>query len=261
MDRLTEIAHRYDLSIVEDAAQAIGAGYCGGGLKGAAGGMGEIGCLSFYPTKNLGAFGDGGMLTTSSAAIADRLRLLAAHGMSPRYYHRLVGINSRLDTIQAAVLNVKLKRLADWTFARERNARRYAQLFAEQSLDGVLTLPPTADGLKHVWNQFTIRIPGGRRDAVRAQLSAAGIGAEVYYPVPLHLQQCFANLGYRIGDLPETERAATEVLSLPIFPELTEAEQRLVVSRLAAICKSEGILPSVRTPAWTSGEPPLRKSA
>lgn len=256
MEELTALARRHDLHLVEDAAQAIGAGFG----DAAAGGMGDIGCLSFYPTKNLGGFGDGGMLTTSHTQLADRLRLLAAHGMSPRYYHRLVGVNSRLDTIQAAVLNVKLKRLTEWTGARQRNAARYTELFVAQGLDAALGLPRVAPGRRHVWNQFTIRVPEGRRDAVKAQLAAAGIGAEIYYPVPLHLQQCFANLGYKPGSLPETERACREVLSLPIFPELTDAEQQLVVHKLAAICRSEGLWPHPRNVAWTSGQP-VRKIA
>jgi dTDP-4-amino-4,6-dideoxygalactose transaminase len=253
MDRLLAIARKHDLFLVEDAAQAIGARF----ESAVAGGMGDIGCFSFYPTKNLGAFGDAGMLTTSSASLENRLRLLAAHGMQPRYFHRLVGINSRLDSIQAAVLNVKLKQLEAWTNGRERNASRYVELFAKHGLDAI-SLPPALPGRRHVWNQFTVRIPDGRRDAVKAQLAAAGVGSEIYYPVPLHLQQCFANYGYKPGSLPETERACREVLSLPIFPELTEPEQEAVVSRLAAICRAEGLWPNPKSVAWTSG---LRKSA
>jgi dTDP-4-amino-4,6-dideoxygalactose transaminase len=192
-----------------------------------------VGCLSFYPTKNLGGFGDGGMLTTHDGSLAERLRLLSVHGMSPRYYHQVVGIASRMDSIQAAVLNVKLQKLAQWTDRRAANARRYAELMKAAGLSDQLGLPHTDPRCNHSWNQFTIRVPGGRRDAVKAQLAAAGVGSEVYYPVPLHLQKCFQTLGYCPGSLPETEKAAREVLSLPIFPELTSVEQDTVVARLA----------------------------
>ncbi|HUE72034.1 MAG TPA: DegT/DnrJ/EryC1/StrS family aminotransferase, partial [Pirellulaceae bacterium] len=231
MDAIGEIAERRGLWVVEDAAQAIGAKYRGR----PAGSMGAIGCLSFYPTKNLGAFGDGGMLTTNDRPLADKLRLLAGHGMSPRYYHKVVGINSRLDTIQAAVLLVKLAHLEAWTKARAAHAAHYDRLLTGRGLDLLAGLPRTASGCDHVWNQYTIRIPGGRRDGVKAQLAQQQIGSEVYYPVPLHLQECFRSLGYGPGTLPHTERAAHEVLSLPVFPELTEAEQLLVVERLSEL--------------------------
>lgn len=226
MQAILDIARRHKLRVIEDAAQAIGATHHGR----PAGSLGDIGCLSFYPTKNLGGFGDGGMLTTSDGELAQRLRLLAAHGMSPRYHHREIGINSRLDTMQAAILGVKLQYLGEWTAARQANAARYWQLFREAELDQALALPQSAPG--HVWNQYTIRVPGGRRDEVRSQLAQAGVGAEIYYPVPLHMQQCFTSLGYREGSLPATEQAAREVLSLPIFPELTDAELQTVVCRL-----------------------------
>jgi len=228
MDAILEIARRHKLFVIEDAAQSIGATYHGR----PAGSMGDIGCLSFYPTKNLGGFGDGGMLTTNNADLAQRLRLLAAHGMNPRYYHREVGINSRLDTMQAAVLSVKLKYLAEGTSARNANAARYWQLFTEAGLQQRISLPQTTPGMGHVWNQYTVRIPDGGRDHVKAHLAQTGVGSEIYYPVPLHLQQCFASLGYREGSLPVTEQAAREVLSLPIFPELTDAELQTVVLRL-----------------------------
>lgn len=228
MDAIEDIAALHGLSVIEDAAQAIGARHRGR----PACSMGQIGCLSFYPTKNLGGFGDGGMLITRDAALAERLRLFAAHGMSPRYHHQVIGINSRLDTIQAAVLNVKLTRLAAWTEARIENARRYGKLLADGGLDGQLVRPTSSPDCHHVWNQYTLRIPAGRRDAVKSQLASAGVGSEIYYPVPLHLQQCYRSLGYRPGSLPETEKAAREVLSLPIFPELTADEQRTVVLRL-----------------------------
>lgn len=228
MDAIQAIARRHGLRVIEDAAQAIGATYHGR----PAGSIGDIGCFSFYPTKNLGAFGDAGMITTRDAELAQRLRLLAAHGMSPRYYHREIGINSRLDTIQAAILGVKLQYLNEWTTARRANAARYWQLFSDANLEQRFGLPHASPGQGHVWNQYTIRVPGGRRDEVKAQLSQAGVGAEIYYPVPLHQQECFASLGYRAGSLPATEQAACEVLSLPIFPELTDAELQTVVARL-----------------------------
>jgi dTDP-4-amino-4,6-dideoxygalactose transaminase len=228
MDAMGVIAQQHGLHIIEDAAQAIGAKF----RSWPAGSMSAVGCLSFYPTKNLGAFGDGGMLTTHDAALAERLRLFAAHGMNPRYYHQLVGINSRLDTLQAAVLNVKLKKLAEWTARRKDNARRYDERFTACGFDKQLGLPQIDPRCDHIWNQYTVRIPGGQRDAVRAQLAAAGVGSEIYYPVPVHLQKCFQSLGYGLGSLPHTERAAREVLSLPIFPELTAAEHETVVVRL-----------------------------
>ncbi len=229
MDAICKIGKRHDLIVIEDAAQAIGAEHCGRG----AGSMSHIGCFSFYPTKNLGGFGDGGMLTTSDDKLAGRLRLLAAHGMNPRYYHSDVGINSRLDSIQAAVLNVKMTRLSSWTAARQENAANYDRLFRAAGLHRKLVLPGASDDFLHVWNQYTVRVPGGQRDALRARLAEANIGSEIYYPVPLHQQQCFRALGYSAGSLPQTERAAAEVLSLPIFPELTIDEQHAVVQHIA----------------------------
>jgi len=229
MDAVGVIAHQHGLHIIEDAAQAIGAKF----KSWPAGSMSAVSCLSFYPTKNLGAMGDAGMLTTHDAALADRLRLIAAHGMQPRYYHHVMGINSRLDSLQAAVLNVKLARLEEWTAKRAENASRYDELVKAAGLEGQIVLPQVDPRCHHVWNQYTIRIPGGRRDAVKAQLAAAGVGSEVYYPVPLHMQKCFQTLGYGPGSLPQTEKAAREVLSLPIFPELTAVEQEVVVARLA----------------------------
>jgi dTDP-4-amino-4,6-dideoxygalactose transaminase len=228
MDAIGVIAQQHGLHIIEDAAQAIGARF----KSWPAGSMSAVSCLSFYPTKNLGAMGDAGMLTTHDSALADRIRLLASHGMQPRYYHHVVGINSRLDSIQAAVLNVKLARLEEWTAKRAENAQRYNDLFQAGELDRQIALPQVDPRCHHVWNQYTIRIPGGRRDAVKAQLAATGVGSEVYYPVPLHMQKCFQTLGYGPGSLPQTEKAAREVLSLPIFPELTAIEQESAVARL-----------------------------
>jgi len=229
LDRLGALARKAAIPIVEDAAQAIGAEWQGR----RAGCLGAIGCFSFYPTKNLGGAGDGGMLTTSDDALADRLRLLRTHGMRPRYYHQVIGINSRLDSFQAAVLNVKFPHLDEWTRRRQENAGRYTELFAEAGLDRILGLPCTDPNARHVWNQYVVRVPDGRRDALREHLAEAKIGAEIYYPLGLHQQECFGDLGYGVGDLPETVRAAREVLALPIFPELTAEEQEFVVERIA----------------------------
>jgi dTDP-4-amino-4,6-dideoxygalactose transaminase len=229
MDALSKLAADKKIDLIEDAAQAIGAEY----HNRRAGSLGLMGCFSFYPTKTLGAFGEGGMLTTHSVEVAARLRLLTNHGMSPRYYHRIVGINSRLDTIQAAVLRAKLPHLEAWTAARTKNAQRYADLFAEAKLQNVLNLPVTAPGNRHIWNQFIVRVPEGRRDALRESLTAACIGTEIYYPVPLHRQDCFADLGHKPGSLPHTEQAAAETLALPIYAELQLDEQVRVVKAIA----------------------------
>ena len=229
MDAILPIAKTAGLPVVEDAAQSILStwhGRCSGAL-------GDVGCFSFYPTKNLGGVGDGGFLTTTRDDIAARLKLLRVHGMEPRYYHQVVGINSRLDSLQAAVLRVKLPHLDAWTTARQVNAARYQQLFAEYDLAGHVAVPGDESRGRHVWNQFVIRAPGGQRDALRKHLAACGVGTEIYYPVPLHMQQCFEYLGWRKGDLPQTELAAEETLALPIFPELTEEEQQTVVGRVA----------------------------
>jgi dTDP-4-amino-4,6-dideoxygalactose transaminase len=227
---LVALARRHGLAVIEDACQAIGAEYRGR----RAGVLGDVGCFSFYPTKNLGGWGDGGMLTTQDDKLADKLRLLRVHGMQPRYYHQLLGINSRLDTLQAAVLNIKLPHLENWTARREAHAQRYGELFRAAKLDSLLGLPTADSEGRHVWNQYVVRVPGGRRDALREHLTQRKIGTEIYYPVPLHRQQCFATLGYGEGSLPETDRAARETLALPIFPELTAAEQALVVHEIAS---------------------------
>jgi dTDP-4-amino-4,6-dideoxygalactose transaminase len=235
MDALLPIARRTGVPVVEDAAQSILStwrGRCSGGL-------GDVGCFSFYPTKNLGGIGDGGFLTTTRDDLAKALRLLRVHGMEPRYYHQLIGINSRLDSIQAAVLRVKLPHLDAWSTARQVNAARYHELFAGHDLAGQVVTPDEEPRGRHVWNQYVIRVAGGRRDALRAHLAGHGVGSEIYYPVPLHVQQCFVHLGWRPGDLPHTEQAATETLALPIFPELTAAEQRTVVGRIADFFHAE----------------------
>lgn len=243
MDPIVGLARDRGIAVIEDACQAIGAGY---GVK-MAGAISEVGCLSFYPTKNLGGFGDGGMLTCQDDELAQRLRLLAAHGMSPRYYHHVVGINSRLDTIQAALLGVKLKRLDAWTKVRRQNAAFYTEQFRQRGVDGAIGLPSELPGRTHVWNQYTIRVPGGKRDALKAHLASRQIGSEIYYPVALHQQKCFESLGYREGSLPQTEAAAKEVLSLPIFPELTQQELSKVVDAVCSFCEAE--LPSYRRQA------------
>ncbi len=227
MGPIMEIARRHDLIVIEDAAQAIGAEYRGQ----RADSLGHFGCFSFFPSKNLGAFGDGGMIVTGDPDLARRARLLRNHGAEPKYYHKLVGGNFRLDALQAAILRVKLKYLDGWTAGRQRNADRYRRLFAAAGLTEVL-LPHDAGYGRHIYNQFVIRTP--RRAAVMAELKARRIGHEVYYPVPLHLQECFAGLGYRPGDLPESERAAAETLALPIYPELTEEMQAAVVAAVAS---------------------------
>jgi dTDP-4-amino-4,6-dideoxygalactose transaminase len=230
LDAICRIAKAAGIPVMEDAAQAIGAEINGR----RAGAIGEIGCFSFYPTKNLGGAGDGGMLTTNSDELAERLRLLRTHGMQPRYYHQVIGINSRLDSFQAAILNIKLPHLDEWTAMRQENAARYHQMFGQAGLDRVVGLPRTAPGRRHVWNQYVVRIPDRRRDELRQFLGEAKIAAEIYYPLGLHEQECFRYLGYERGDLPETYRAAQEVLALPIFPELTASEQQFVVDRMAA---------------------------
>ncbi len=230
MDGIQDVARRRRLWVIEDACQAIGAAYGGS----PAGSIGDMACFSFYPTKNLGGFGDGGMLTTQRDELAASLRLLRAHGMEPRYYHKVVGINSRLDSIQAAVLNVKLPHLDSWAAARRANANRYHEMFTACGLDRVIGLPTTGPRQQHVWNQYVIRVPGTRRDSLRDHLAQAKIGSEVYYPLSLHQQQCFEYLGYGPGSLPESERAANETLALPIFPELLANEQKLVVQRIAS---------------------------
>ena len=228
MSAINAIAEEHQLTVIEDAAQAMGAEFDGQPV----GSLGHVGCFSFYPTKNLGGFGDGGMLTTNSGALADKLRLLRVHGMKPRYYHDIVGTNSRLDTIQAAVLNVKLPNLTSWKSARRDNARRYQQLFRHHGLASHIDLPASSPRSTHVWNQFTIRVRDGLRDELRESLSDHDIGTEIYYPIPLHQQACFRSLTRNVS-LPETDRAAREVLSLPIFPTMTQAEQQTVALRIA----------------------------
>jgi dTDP-4-amino-4,6-dideoxygalactose transaminase len=222
MDPLIEIAQRHGAVVVEDAAQAIGAEYKGRRC----GAIGAMGCFSFYPGKNLGAYGDGGIITTNDPELAALLAKLRLHGGRDRYYHELVGINSRLDTLQAAVLKVKLRHLDAWTEARQRNAARYTAWFNERQTP--VTPPLIAPyQTRHVFNQYTLQCE--RRDELKAYLAQRGVGSEVYYPLPLHLQECFAGLGYQPGDLPVSEQLAHRVLSLPVYPELSAGDQAYVV--------------------------------
>jgi dTDP-4-amino-4,6-dideoxygalactose transaminase len=222
---ILEVAQPRGIVVIEDAAQAIGCRYHDRPV----GTWGAIGCFSFFPSKNLGAFGDAGFVTTTDAGLAKTLKLIRTHGMEPKYYHHLVGANFRLDAMQAAVLRVKLPHLPTWSDARRANAARYRALFADAGLDEV-TLPVEAPDRTHIYNQFVIRVPG--RDRLKKHLDAAGIGTEIYYPVPFHLQHCFADLGYQAGAFPVAEAASTSSLALPIYPELTPAQQSCVVGTI-----------------------------
>ncbi len=227
MDALMELARTYGLAVVEDAAQAIGSALPDGRR---AGSIGDIGCFSFFPTKNLGAFGDGGMCVTNDDELAHKLRILRVHGGEPKYFHAVVGGNFRLDELQAAVLLVKLAHLDEWTEARQANAARYTQLFAG-SAGGAVRTPSIVDGYRHIFNQYVIRVD--RRDELRAYLAKERIGTEIYYPLPLHRQECFRYLEYAEGACPVAERAAGETLALPIYPELSPEQIDYVAERIA----------------------------
>ncbi|MCJ7830892.1 MAG: DegT/DnrJ/EryC1/StrS family aminotransferase, partial [Desulfobacterales bacterium] len=216
MQPLFTMAQDHDLVVIEDAAQAIGAEYRGR----RAGSMGAYGCFSFFPSKNLGAFGDGGMVTTCSKECLQKLKILRNHGSEPKYYHHVIGGNFRLDALQAAVVSIKLKYLDQWTAARQQNARKYAELFAVWDREGRIRLPLAGEN-RHIYNQFVIRV-SEERDRLRCHLTEAGIGTEIYYPVPLHLQPCFTYLDHQAGDFPAAEAAARQTLALPIYPELTD---------------------------------------
>ncbi|MCU1307522.1 MAG: putative aminotransferase [Acidobacteriaceae bacterium] len=235
MKSILAMADANGLAVIEDAAQSIAARY----QDKRVGSIGNIGCFSFFPSKNLGGAGDGGMLTTSDPELADRLKVLRVHGSREKYHYERLGINSRLDALQAAILRVKLRHLADWTAARQRNAERYRNMFAELGLDSHLQLPAQPRDRVHVYNQFVIRTP--QRDALSHYLRAAGVPTEIYYPSPLHLQPAFAYLGYKEADFPQAELASQEVLALPIFPELTEDQQFAVANAIASF---HGIAPS-----------------
>lgn len=236
MEPILAAAKRYKLFVIEDAAQAIGADH----PLGRAGTLGDVGCLSFFPTKNLGALGDAGLVTTNDKALFDRLKRLRVHGAEPKYYHAEVGGNFRIDALQAAAIRVKLKHLDGWTAGRQRNARLYEELFKKAKLTTQLAgfeLPARVwSGKKlahdHIYNQFVISVP--KRDALRSFLKTRDVETEVYYPVPLHLQRCFEKLGLKKGDLPVSERAAESTLALPIYPELTPDMQEHVVAQIAA---------------------------
>jgi dTDP-4-amino-4,6-dideoxygalactose transaminase len=225
MDAITEIARQHGLAVIEDAAQAIGAGDQHGRCAGT---IGDIGCFSFFPSKNLGAFGDAGMAVTNNVKLAERLRVLRVHGAKNKYYHKQIGGNFRLDAIQAAVVRVKLKYLPLWSEARRQNAARYRELFAHAGLRWYITVPVDSSG--HIYNQFVVRC--AERNRLQSFLRQQGIETEAYYPVPLHLQECFAGLGYRKNQFPRAEAAAEEVLALPIYPELTEQQQCYVVDKM-----------------------------
>jgi dTDP-4-amino-4,6-dideoxygalactose transaminase len=229
MEPLWRIAGQAGVSIVEDACQAIGAEY----QNRRAGVLGTMGCFSFFPTKNLGGAGDGGLITTDDSTLASRLRRLRVHGEAGQYDHVEVGLNSRLDAVQAAALRVKLRHLDQWTAGRQRNARRYEVLFEEFGLTDCVTLPATQHDRRHVYNQYCIRVAGGQRDKVLGELRAKNIGCNIYYPKPLHLQTCFADLGYQPGSLPHAEAASRESLALPIYAELTIEQQEQVVRSIA----------------------------
>jgi len=240
MDPILAIAEKYDMAVIEDAAQAIGAEYRDSRR---AGSMGNLGCLSFFPSKNLGALGDGGMVVTNDEKLADQVRLLRTQGGRPKYYHTVIGGNFRLDTLQASVLNVKLSYLDRWTALRQEHAEYYERLFKENELTGdfCLHLPLPVfrgTGVKHyhIYNQFVIDVPD--REGLRAFLKERGIGTEVYYPVPFHLQECYKFLGYHEGDFPEAERASRKLLAIPIYPDLTTRQQEMVVKTIQEFYKS-----------------------
>jgi len=223
MDPILAIAKQQGWVVIEDAAQAIGAEYKGR----RAGSMGAFGCFSFFPSKNLGAFGDGGLVSTDNKELDQRLRMLRMHGMEPKYYHQIIGGNFRIDALQAAVVAIKLDHLDGWTRGRQQNAATYRKLFADAGLTGRIGLPLEKES-RHIYNQFVVRVPE-KRDGLREYLAQQGVGSEVYYPVPLHLQECFSYLGYRNGDFPHSEKAALETLALPIYPELQDDQLAFVV--------------------------------
>jgi len=228
MGAINDIARRHKIGVIEDACQAIGAAQQGR----RAGVLGDVACFSFFPSKNLGGFGDAGMVTMNDKALAESIAMLRVHGSRVRYVHEAIGINSRLDALQAAVLLVKLKRLDQWAEGRRRNAARYVQLFTQAQLTDRVTLPVVGQDNVHVFNQFTLRVQ--KRDELRSYLKDQGVGTEVYYPLPLHLQNCYRDLGYPKGSFPQSERAAEDVLSLPIYAELSDEQLEYVVQMIAA---------------------------
>jgi dTDP-4-amino-4,6-dideoxygalactose transaminase len=229
MDPILEVAEKHGLAVVEDAAQAIGAKY----KDRKAGSMGDLGCFSFFPSKNLGGFGDGGMVVTDDAQLSERVIMLRAHGSKPKYFHSMIGANFRLDAIQAAVLRVKLRYLDGWTEKRRRNAALYDNLLSRL----LLRTPHVEDHNFCIFNQYVIRVR--ERDNLMSFLKQRGVGCEIYYPLPLHLQKCYEQLGYREGDFPEAEKAAGEALAIPVFPELTEEQSQYVVEQIASFVEEE----------------------
>ncbi len=234
MDPILKIANEYNLFVIEDAAQAIGAEYRGR----RAGAMGDFGCFSFFPSKNLGAFGDGGIVITGSDELYDKLRVLRVHGSHPKYYHKLAGGNFRLDAFQAAVVSVKLKYLDKWTKGRQENANKYRELFANAGIDDVIKLPVEKED-RHIYNQFVICVKD-KRDDLRLFLNDVGVGTEIYYPIPMHLQECFLALNHKTGDFPVAEYAALHTLALPIYPELSDDQLAYVVEKIAAFFEIKG---------------------
>lgn len=233
MEPLWRLCQKYNLHIVEDACQAIGAEYQGRRT----GVLGAVGCFSFFPTKNLGGAGDGGMMTTDDPELYAKLKRLRVHGDVGQYEHLDLGMNSRLDALQAAVLRVKLKSLESWTVARQNNAARYQQMFQQAGILDAITLPVAKADCRHVYNQYCIRVQDGHRDHVMQQLKASKVGCAVYYPKPLHLQTCFKHLGYKPGQFPQSEAASRDILALPSYPELPAADQHRVVDCLVKICR------------------------
>ena len=234
MDPILKIAKEYNLFVIEDAAQAIGAEYRGR----RAGAMSDFGCFSFFPSKNLGAFGDGGIVITGSDELYDKLRVLRVHGSHPKYYHKLAGGNFRLDAFQAAVVSVKLKYLDKWTKGRQENANKYRELFANAGIDDVIKLPVEKED-RHIYNQFVICLKD-KRDDLRLFLNDVGVGTEIYYPIPMHLQECFLALNHKTGDFPVAEYAALHTLALPIYPELSDDQLAYVVEKIAAFFEIKG---------------------
>jgi dTDP-4-amino-4,6-dideoxygalactose transaminase len=240
MGPINQIAAKHKLFVLEDAAQAIGGRY----FEHPAGSLGHVGAISFYPSKNLGGFGDGGMMLTNDAVLGRSLARLRVHGMEPKYHHHEVGFNSRLDALQAAVLRVKLRHLEAWTNGRREVAARYQRLFEDFRLTTTIGLPHERAGYYHVYNQFVIRVPAAIRDPLREHLTARQIGSEIYYPIPLHLQPCFQALGHKSGEFPKSEAAANETIALPIYPELSEEQQNFVVGSIRQFIDNQAYLPS-----------------
>jgi dTDP-4-amino-4,6-dideoxygalactose transaminase len=236
MDPIIELAEKYGLTVIEDAAQAIGSAYQSrDGSVRRAGSLGQYGCFSFFPSKNLGAFGDAGLVTTKEKSIFERLKILRAHGAEPKYYHKIIGGNFRIDALQAAILSIKLKYLDPWTSKRQENAILYREYFKQANINNVIL--PLEKEKRHIYNQFIIRVHD-KRDELKAFLSTNGIGTEIYYPVPLHLQECFKYLNHKENDFPLSEEAAKRTLALPIYPELTKDQISYVVDMINQFSKT-----------------------